>query len=397
MAIKVLCTTPYYEPAYIYGGPARSIPALCRALAQQNVEVTVFTTNANGSQVLPVPTGRPVDRDGVQVFYFPNAANTRYFLSPRLAFACFRESSRFDIIHANGFFNFSTLMAATAAHRRSIPLVISVRGELMPWALGYKRLKKLSYIRTVGRYCVGRAAALLCTDENEKQAVLSVTSGRPVYLIPNLMNVDPFLDLPARGRLRRQLRIPDGAFVIMSVGRLHPVKRPDLALKAFGRVARLYPDICLVFVGPDELGMATDLHAMAQQTGCADRVFFTGLVAPDDIPQALADADLFLSTSESENFGMAVAEAMLAGLPLVISERIGLSRLITDYGGGCVVALEPGGIADAITRLLQQPRMLQEIGRRAQTGALHYFRADVVARKTLECYTEVRNRYRGEH
>jgi hypothetical protein len=66
-----LHVTPIYEPAYVYGGPARSLPMLCRSLVRAGAEVTVLTTNANGATDLDVPLGQPVDLGGVEVRYYP--------------------------------------------------------------------------------------------------------------------------------------------------------------------------------------------------------------------------------------------------------------------------------------------------------------------------------------
>ncbi len=73
--MKVLYITSVYKPAYAYGGPARSVPALCEGMARAGASVTVYTTDANGSSRLAVPLGRPLNMAGVWVNYFPLTSN----------------------------------------------------------------------------------------------------------------------------------------------------------------------------------------------------------------------------------------------------------------------------------------------------------------------------------
>ena len=326
--MKVLWVLPFYEEAIVYGGPARSLPLLCQAVAGQGVEVSVLATNANGRGALDIPLRRPFLSAGVEVTYYPRLTGARFALSPELALACGRRCAGFDLVHTAGIFTFPSLVALRLAAARRVPAVLSPKGELMPWALGYKGYKKRAFMRFVGAGQLRRAAALHCTDDLERQATADLGLPNPIYLVPNALDTARFQDLPPRGALRRALGIPSGDPVILCLGRLHPVKRPDLALKAFARVARQFPRAHLLFAGPDEAGLEPSLRAAAANAGCAGGVHFAGLLDHAGVLQALADADLSLMASESENFGMAAAEAMAAGLPLVISEQVGLARYV---------------------------------------------------------------------
>jgi glycosyltransferase involved in cell wall biosynthesis len=387
--MRVLCVSPYYEPAYVYGGPAHSVPALCRALVRQGMSVCVFTTNANGETSLDLPVSRALTRDGVQVYYFPRLTRARFFWSPELARTCLNRISEFDILHTNGTFNFPSLVSARIAVSKGIPVVLSPRGELMPWSLSQKKPKKRIYMRFLGRGHIERMAALICSDELEQQAIKHLGLRNTTFVIPNCIDARSFANLPPRSALRTTWGISDGAVVILVLGRIHPKKRPDLAVEAFVRIADQFQNAHLVFVGPDESGLGPSLLARAQQAGCQDRLHFTGLLDPEQVRQALADADLFLMPSESENFGMAAAEAMAAGLPAVISENLGMSRYVTQMKAGQVVPLDAKAVADGLARLLQDPAGLGEIGRRVKQLAADTFDLSVVGRQVKECYGEI--------
>ena len=395
--LHILVVTPYYKPAFIYGGPARSVPSLCEAMVQNGAQVTVFTTNANGSANLDVPLGRPQNLDGVQVIYFRRVIHGSFFWSPKLGDALHKQANEFNLIHVNGVFSYPSRLASNAANAHNLPYLISPRGMLMPWAIGYKSFKKSLYMRMFERRRIDQAAALVCTDESELEGIKRLGIQRPVYLIPNGINTRRFMDLPIQGLIRSKLKIPNGDKVILMLGRLHPVKRPDLAVQAFGIIASQYPNSHLVFAGPDEAGLEKSLRKIARQANAGERIHFTGLLDPAGVLQALADADIFLSTSESENFGMAVAEAMSAGLPVVISEKIGISRYVARSDAGRVISLDPESVANGLACLLKQSNILQEMGLRARRVALENFDIAVVAQKMVDCYTEVIRGYKVKH
>jgi len=387
--VKVLWVLPFYEGAIIYGGPARSLPLLCQALVGQGVQVSVLTTNANGRGVLDVPLGRPFISGGVEVTYYPRKTAARFAWSPGLALACSRRCAGFDLVHTAGLFTFPSLVALRQAAARGVPAVLSPKGELMAWALDYKALKKRAYMRLVGAGLLHRAAALLCTDDMERQATVDLGLPNPTYVVPNALDTGRFRDLPPRGAVRRALGIPTGDLVILCLGRLHPVKRPDLALEAFSRVAGRFPAVHLLFAGPDEAGLEPSLRGAAAEMGCGARVHFAGLLDGAGVLQALADADLLLMTSESENFGMAAAEAMAAGLPLVISDQVGLARYVAGSGAGRATPLDAGAVAGHLADLLAEPAALPAMGRRGQGTAEELFGLEAVGRQLVDVYCQV--------
>jgi glycosyltransferase involved in cell wall biosynthesis len=388
-ALKVLWVLPYYEGAIVCGGPARSLPLLCRALAGQGAAVSVLSTNANGRGVLDVPLGRPFLSDGVEVTYYPRLMRTPFAFSPGLARDFARRCAGFDLVHTAGLYTFPSLAALRLAAGRGLPAVLSPKGELMAWSLGHKAAKKTAYLRLVGAGHLRRAAALLCSDEPERRAAAALGPPIPAYVVPNALDTASLQHLPPRGALRRSLRIPGDALLILCLGRLHPVKRPDLALQAFARLAAPFPAAHLLFAGPDEACLTPSLLAAAAQAGCAPRLHFAGLLDTAGVRQALADADLMLVASESESFGMAAAEAMAAGLPLVISERLGLARHVARCGAGRVTPLDATAMAAHLSSLLTDPQSLPVLGRQGQPVALELFGLEAVGRQLLAVYRRV--------
>ncbi len=387
--LRVLWLAPYYEPAYVYGGPTLAISFMCRALARLGVEIEVFTTNANGKDNLDVPLECPMQIGGVQVTYFPRLSRLPYFWSPSLARACFRQGGDFDLLHVNGVFNHLSRITADSASRHKRPFVISPHGMLMPRAMKVRSLKKDLYMMLFEKRRIARAAAIICTDEKEVDGVRSMGIETQLFLVPNGIEFCPDRSLTKRGILRARFQIPKHDSIILMLGRLHPIKRPDLAARAFAQVAGHYPLAHIVFAGPDECGLEENLRKIVQQADAAERLHFTGLLKPEEVSEALADADIFLSTSESENFGMAVIEAMAAGLPVIVSDQIGIARCVRDADAGLVVQLDPQSIGDGLEQLLSCSQDWLEIGQRARIAVMERFDLDIVSRKMVSCYQEV--------
>lgn len=382
--MRILCVTPYYEPAYVYGGPARSVPALCRALTAQGAQVSVFTTTANGDRELDMPAGQPTQRDGVEVTYFPRIVKTSFFLAPAMSHALKRRIDEFDIVYINGIFIYPTYVAQNAAIRVNKPFVIAPRGMLMPWAYAYKHRKKDLYMRLIECRRMEQAAAFICTDPLERQALARFGFHQPVFVVPNGLDMERFAVLPADGAFRSRWQLPSNAQIILVVGRLHPVKRPDLALAAFSEIASVRPTAHLVFVGPDETGLQESLRASAKAAGCADQVHFTGLLSPHEVLEAYADADMFFMPSESENFGMAIAEAMAAGIPVLVYKGLGMARYVIQAKAGLAVELSKSVLAAALLDLLTDSDHLSVMGRNGRQLAFDVFDLHNVARRTLQ-------------
>jgi hypothetical protein len=138
--VRVLHVTPYFAPAFVYGGPPRSILALCRAQQAAGLDVQVLTTTANGATSLPeMPQGTTYD--DVPVKYFPVRGPALLFWAPDLAAALESEAAHADVIHTHGLFNVPAWQAHRAAKSHDRPLVVSARGMLEPEARAHHALR----------------------------------------------------------------------------------------------------------------------------------------------------------------------------------------------------------------------------------------------------------------
>ena len=131
--MKILHVVPTYYPAARYGGPIRSVHGLASALAAQGHDIHVYTTNADGKGVLPVPLDRPTQLDGVNVWYFATSVGRRLYRSPRMREALDLNICNFDILHLHSVFLWPT-SAAAGRHERQACLMFCRPAECL-WGI----------------------------------------------------------------------------------------------------------------------------------------------------------------------------------------------------------------------------------------------------------------------
>ncbi|HYO50148.1 MAG TPA: glycosyltransferase [Chloroflexia bacterium] len=389
--LRILHVTPIYEPAYVYGGPARSLPMLCRSLVRAGAQVTVLTTNANGATELDVPLGQPVDLGGVETLYYPRRSPRGLCYSPELAKACEARVKGFDLVHTTGMWTYPPVRAASISRRRGKPYVVSPRGMLMKWEMSHKAWKKRLYFYAVEYGRLKRSAGIHCTTRAEKDALRRFGMAARGFVVANGLDTAEFEQLPARGRLRERLGIPHDAQVLLFMGRLHPKKGIEETLAAFKQLAAKYPNLHLILSGPDEGGYTATVGRWAAQAGVAGRVHLTGKLQDTERLAAFRDADVFVLLSHSENFGMGVAEAMACGLPVVVSEEVGISSWVARSNAGFITRRDPEAAAQALAALLDHPEEAHAMGERGKRLVASEFSADAVGRQMLAKYEEIMN------
>lgn len=391
--MRILCISNYYKPAYIYGGPVRCISELCEALAKLDCSVTVLTTNVNGDDLLDVPLERPMDVDGVEVIYYPitRVSPESFFYSPALAKACHEKISKFDLVVLQTMFTHTMGPAVKACKRAGVPYIVQTHGQLLPWSLKQKRIKKMIYQVLIGRSYLEQASALHCTDPVEAHWIDRLGIRTPKIIVPNGINSGRLSQLPPRGNIRRQFHISDDANLLLFLGRLHRKKRPDIAIEVLAAAQSLPVETHLVMAGPDEMKMTAILQAQAQRLGCADRIHFTGLLQTHEVLSALADADLLLMPSEpeSENFGMSAIEAMAAGVPVLVSNGVPIGYWAEEAGAGRVTSCSVESFSQAARELLSVPEKLTAMGRRGQALVRQKFDIGIVAQQMLAQYQAI--------
>jgi len=361
----------YYAPAFVYGGPPRSIHGLCHALHARGLDLTVFTTDANGAGALPPSVTAGSRYEGVAVRYFPRSRPRILFGSRTLESALGAELPSASVVHIHGLWNRVVWSAARAANRAGVPYVLSPRGMLEPAALAHHAWRKRIALALFDRRVLDGAALVHATSPREAGTVAAWVPHTRVVTIPN--GIDP-AGPPVLSRA--ELGLPEGVPIVSFIARLHAIKRPDLVVDALVRMRAAHPQAHLVIAGPDEHGLWPGLVARAGEA--RGSVSWIGPVDRQQRDSLLGHAAALVMCSDSESFGMSVLEAMAAGTPVVVTDTCGWDE-VARYGSGLVVEQDAAAIARALATLLDDPPAARAMGERGRARAVEFYGWDAIA------------------
>jgi glycosyltransferase involved in cell wall biosynthesis len=256
-----------------------------------------------------------------------------------------------EVVHAYGLYNLLCPLAARQAQRRDTPFVIEPQGMATARA-GNLTLKRL-YHRSFTAYLLRVAASVIVTSPAEADDLRGAVSSDRLVIRRNGIDLNLFRSLPPGDGFRSQFGIADSARLALFVGRISPIKNLEMLVRAFAQ-ARV-PDSRLALVGPMlEPDYATHLRAVCSELAVSDAVLFTGPLYGQDKLTALAAADLFVLPSLFESFGNAAAEAVAAGLPILLTETCGIAPLIHNRCG-LAVPVSVDALAEGMHQLMTEP------------------------------------------
>jgi glycosyltransferase involved in cell wall biosynthesis len=372
------------------GGPAKLAPEMCRALARHGHEVALYTTNFDVEGVLDVPLDRPVMEGGFIIRYFPVRWPRRWKFSPPLERAIRADAAGFDIVHIHNLYLYHSWITAHYCRKQGIPYLISPHGTLDPFIRRRSRAKKAIYNFLIEKRNLDNAAAIHYTAQFEMDlAHKAMKIKAPGAVVPLGLEMQDYLKLPKPGAFRARFPEVGTDRIILFLSRINFKKGLDLLAKSFGLIAGQRDDVRLVIAGPDNDGYGVQVRQWLSEAGVLSRTVFTGMLTGVDKLAALADADLFVLPSYSENFGIAIIEAMACGLPVVISNQVNIWREIAGAGAGLVVDCDVQQLAAALLKLLDDSYDRRIIGEKGRRLVESTFLWDKVAKQMLDLYQRI--------
>jgi glycosyltransferase involved in cell wall biosynthesis len=382
--MKVLHVIP--SVALWRGGPSVAIRAITHGLARQGLDTHVATTDDNRPTRLNVPAQEPVDADGVIYHYFPR--QIRYYIcSAPFATWFWRHVRDYDVIHIHTIFSYCSTVAAWIACQQGVPYIIRPAGMLSRWGFrnGRPSLKRSSFAM-IEKPLLSRAAAVQYTTEQEREEASDLKFSHHPVVIPNPVVWGAPATLSGR-QFRSQYPALADRRIVLFLSRIHPKKGVDLLLPAFREVLREYPTAALVIVGDGDVpSMVQDLRRLAYSLGIENSVFWPGFLGGSAKAAALAAAEVFVLPSYSENFGMAPVEAMSMGIPVVVTDQVGIHKEISEGQAGIVTPPAIAPLAAALTLLLREGDLRAEMGRNAARLAAERYSVEAVASQLIDLY-----------
>lgn len=390
LPVKVLHVIPSVSDRH--GGPGIAVQSFGHALRIVGEQVTLATTDDDGDFRLDVPLSSPVERAGITHYFFRRDC-LPYKISLRLRHWLNAHIGEFDLVHIHALFSFSSFAAARAARKGRVPYIIRPLGALNRWGMKNRRphLKQI-WLRWIELPILRSAAAIHYTAEAERTEAIELHPDiRKIasFVIPIPVEAPAAADNTEFGR-----RFPQAAAkrLILFLSRLDPKKGLELLLKSFALVHESEKDLLLVIAGQGAKPYADSLRRLAQKLHISEHVLWTGQLGGDGKAAAFAAATLFVLPSHSENFGIAAAEALAAGVPNVLSNQVALAADALAAEAALVVALKTDELRSAMLRLLNDEHLRERLSANGTKLAKSLYSPESVGAALVEKYRQIVSR-----
>ena len=384
--MKILMLTWEYPPR-IVGGIARVVHDLSKRLIKDGHEVTVVTYRDNAS----VPEYE--NDKGVNVYRVDN-----YMIHPnnfidwimQLNFNLIAKATEiinkeggFDVIHAHDWL--VTYAAKSLKNAYDIPIVATIHATEAGRNSGIHDDTQ-RYINDTEWLLTYEATEVIVNSnfmKNDLQRLFGLPYDK-INVIPNGINLNNFTGIERDYDFRRQYAM-DNEKIILYVGRLVYEKGIQHLIAAMPKILSNYHDAKLVIAGKG--GMIDDLKAETSSLGLDNKVYFTGYMDSKKVQKMYKCADVAVFPSTYEPFGIVALEAMLAGVPTVVSDVGGLDEIVTHGVDGMKsYAGNPNSIADSVTALLYDHQLATNISKKARQNGKEQFNWEKIAQDTHFTY-----------
>ena len=387
--MRILHVIPSIGPAR--GGPSVVMRTMARSQAACGLEVHVATTDDNGRGRLSKTAGASFVEDSVTYRIFRRQTRFYTFSLP-LTMWLSKHARDYDAIHIHALFSYPSIAAAFFAKRAHVPYLVRPLGVLSPWGMHHRRpwLKRLSF-RLMESRVLRNAAGVQYTSAQESDEAAQLGVEHSPLLVPN--PVDLAADGPlVRGRFRAAFPKLTGKIIVLFLSRIDAKKGIDLLLPAFAHLRLTHPNAVLVVAGDGNRTLLEGLKSQAKQLGLGEGILWAGFLQGESKRNALADADVFVLPSYSENFGVAVVEAMGCGVPVIVSDQVGIHREISQAQAGLVVECSVPQLAEALTRTVCDPVWRRQASGNARELA-GKFAPETIASQLVKIYERIRNHH----
>lgn len=347
-------------------GPSYTVPALCRGLASNGVDVSLHVLGSVPSNdwKFPVISHKRLT--------FPSFA---LGCSPDMRTKLRVEAKKCDIIHSNGIWQLTSVYPALAKRGTNCKLVFCPRGGLSETALKRSRIKKFLMGHLGGQYMALRETDMFhAASMKEHDEIRALGYKQPIAVVSNGIDVPEVEHKPFESKQRK----------IAFFGRIHPTKAVDHLVAAWGNVAAQFTEWSLEIAGPDRGAIPKLKEIIAERN--IPRVSFVGELHGMEKYKFLASADLYVLPSLTENFGITIAEALACGTPVIASKGCPWERL-GEKGCGWWIEIGEEALTEQLKiSLAEPPELLEAMGLNGRRWMGEEYSWDGIAKKMITAY-----------
>lgn len=345
------------------------------------VSVDVATTDDGGpGGRLDVPRAQRIERDGYGLYYFRKQTE---FYKVSLPFRGWvrRHVSDYDLLHIHALFSHTSIAAARAARHAGVPYVVRPLGVLNRWGMENRRrvLKSLSF-RFIEQPVLRHAASIHYTSRAEQLEAEACGVRAFATILPLGIDVLPYASEVSPERFYARFPQAKDRDIVLFLSRVDAKKGVDLLLAAFARLHLKFPKCLLVIAGSGEAEYVQSLRRQAEILGIDGQVVWAGFLGGHEKLAAFAAASVFTLPSHSENFGIALVEALAAGLACVTTPGVAVSEDMSEWDAGLIVPCDVLSLAQGLERILADAALGRRLGVNARRLAKDRFSMETMGR-----------------
>ena len=351
------------------GGPARSVQGLVAGLNNAGVEAWLFTLKKRGEPWVP----------GIKNYRTANCEGAK---GVREAVEKIIDEIHPDLVQIHSLWQMSLHEACVAARRKKVPYILTPRGCLDVWSLKQKWLKKKIALLTYQGYDLRHATAIHTTADDETRQVRKLGFKQTVIQFPNGVNFPE--SLPSRERTEKKRMI--------FLSRMHKKKGLVELVEAWAKVRPTGWQCELVYTlnGEEEKAYEIKIKEIVEQLGLTDDFIFTGKLLDEEKWHAYLRSDCFILPTHTENFGIVIAEALYAGLPVITTQGAPWYDLIEYQCGWWVKQGDVDAIANALSEATAMGREdLDRMGMRGRELVMKKYRWTEICRGMISEYKKI--------
>ncbi len=385
-SVKVLHVIPSLSPRY--GGPSTVLPIMARALVAEGVEIDVATIDDGDLGVSSYATLDFQPGGYRRIAFALQAKSCRIALS--LGSWLQNHVSNYDVVHIHAVFTYSTLAACRAARRNKVPYIVRPLGILNSWGMENRRrrLKKI-WFRLLEKPLLDQAAGIHYTSTQERDDAARLHIKSPAYVLPLALDLGEFHEMPpATSFLARFPQLQEKK-ILLYLSRIHPKKGFDLLFPAFAELLLRFPDVRLVIGGDGDATFIQSLHLEAKRLQIESAIIWAGFMDSEVRLEALAAADVFCLPSWSENFGVALLEAMAASLPCVATDQVALAVDAASEQAVKMIQCDAEELQTALFELLNDADLRRALGERGARYAQDHHGMSSAAKRLRALYESI--------